>query len=169
MPTAVSVAKCFFDLRKKETNQELGFVKIQKLVYFAHTFYLGTTDQTMIEEPLEAWQWGPIFPSLYHCLLGQNIPQVMAAAPAIDDEEIRSFIGTLERLFRPFTTLQLSVMAHIERSPWYETVTKTTGSSDTSVDFLRKTLPAHLLSDRETILRLFGDFKEQSSHGGVSE
>lgn len=41
-------------------------LELQKILYIAHMFHLGTTDgQPLILEPFEAWEYGPVVPALY--------------------------------------------------------------------------------------------------------
>lgn len=162
MPSALAVAKCFFDFRRRDDGHDLSFVRIHKLVYFAHGLYLDRREELLIGEQLEAWQWGPIFPSLYYSLFGRNIPGVMASAPSIEDEDIRGFIERLEKALRGVDTLTLSAFAHEERSPWYQAVTEKTGSKDVSVEYLRKHLPPGVVIEREAIRSYFKDIRKQS-------
>jgi len=48
----------------KETN-DLTPMKMQKLVYFAHGWFLALTDESLISEAVQAWEFGPVVPSLY--------------------------------------------------------------------------------------------------------
>jgi uncharacterized phage-associated protein len=42
-------------------------LKLQKLLYVAHMVYVGRTNgRLLIDEPFEAWDFGPVLPSLYH-------------------------------------------------------------------------------------------------------
>lgn len=55
---------------------ELGFdadvpvdpMKIQKLLFFSHGYYLSLTGSPLTKEPFQAWRLGPVIPSLYHRL-----------------------------------------------------------------------------------------------------
>ena len=161
MPSALAVAKCFFDFRRRDDGHEHSFVRIHKLVYFAHGLHMGTHEKPLIEEQLEAWQWGPIFPSLYYSLFGRNIPGVMATAPSIEDEDVCSFIERLEKALRGVSTLTLSAFAHQEGSPWYQVVTEKTGNKDVSVEYLRGHLPPGVVIEREAIRSYFKEIREQ--------
>ena len=164
MPSALAVAKCFYDLAKVDRERPPGFVKIQKLVYFAHVLYLGMHDKPLIEEQLEAWQWGPIFPSLYHCLMGQDIAEVMRQAPTIQEPEAKSMVESVGKILMSLSTIDLSVMAHNEDSPWYKTVTAATESTDTSVEFLRMKLPPGLVIERDLIRQFYQGLRESGAH-----
>ena len=42
-------------------------LKLQKLVYISHGWHLAIFDRELVDdEYAEAWQYGPVFPSLYH-------------------------------------------------------------------------------------------------------
>ncbi len=45
----------------------LSNLKLQKILYLSHMFYLGRTDgEPLISGLFEAWDYGPVHPSLYH-------------------------------------------------------------------------------------------------------
>ena len=164
MPSALAVAKCLFDSRKKAAGRDLNFVRIHKLVYFAYGLYFNRKPEPLVEEQLEAWQWGPIFPSLYYSLIGRNIAEVMGAAPSIEDAEVRHFIESLERALRGIPTLTLSTLAHEDGSPWHQAVTAKTGSKDTSVGYLQNHLPPGVAIEREAVRKWFEQLQGQG-HG----
>ena len=41
-------------------------IKLQKLIYFAHGFYLAIREKPLVKEKIEAWQFGPVITSVYH-------------------------------------------------------------------------------------------------------
>ena len=43
---------------------------IIKLVYLSHGWMLGLHDTPLLWEPVEAWQYGPVVPSVYHLYKG---------------------------------------------------------------------------------------------------
>lgn len=46
----------------------LSPMKAIKLVYFCHAWYLGATSKPLLTEPVEAWTYGAVVPSLYQAL-----------------------------------------------------------------------------------------------------
>jgi uncharacterized phage-associated protein len=38
-------------------------MKLQKLLYLAHGYYVAITGQPLIDEDFEAWKYGPVAPS----------------------------------------------------------------------------------------------------------
>src|SRR5687768_9300066 len=67
MYNATSIAN-FFIQKGIEAGNPIDQMKVQKLVYFAHGWYLAITNQPLINEAIEAWRFGPVIPSLYHSL-----------------------------------------------------------------------------------------------------
>lgn len=41
-------------------------MKLQKLLYFVHGYYLAVTDNPWVNEAFEAWDYGPVVPSIYY-------------------------------------------------------------------------------------------------------
>ena len=63
-----AIANEFIDLSKEERGHSLSNLKLQKLVYIAHGFYLGFCGEPLSNANAQAWQYGPVFPSLYQNL-----------------------------------------------------------------------------------------------------
>jgi hypothetical protein len=41
-------------------------MKLQKLIYLAHGYYFAVTGCPLVGEQFEAWQFGPVSPTIYH-------------------------------------------------------------------------------------------------------
>ncbi|MFQ5632018.1 MAG: Panacea domain-containing protein, partial [bacterium] len=52
------IANYFIDFARKD-GVAISPMKLQKLVYFAHGYYLAITGQPLIEEEIQAWRYGP--------------------------------------------------------------------------------------------------------------
>src|ERR1700676_3931940 len=63
--SALAVANWFL-ARAAADGKSLDPMKLQKLIYFAHGWSLALTDIPLIEEHPEAWDYGPVIPSVYH-------------------------------------------------------------------------------------------------------
>jgi uncharacterized phage-associated protein len=44
----------------------LSNLELQKLLYVAHMIYLGRSGEPLVMELFEAWDYGPVLPTLYH-------------------------------------------------------------------------------------------------------
>ena len=62
--SAAAVANEFLRLARRD-EQTITPLKMQKLVYFAHGWHLALFGTPLIEEPVQAWQFGPVISSLY--------------------------------------------------------------------------------------------------------
>jgi len=47
-------------------NKPITPLKLQKLLFFLHKKYLQLTNKPLFEESFEAWQYGPVLPSIYN-------------------------------------------------------------------------------------------------------
>lgn len=63
--TPQHIANYFLD-KAEEDGRSLSPLKLIKLVYIAYGWVLALTNQRLFEEPIEAWQHGPVIPSIYH-------------------------------------------------------------------------------------------------------
>jgi len=64
--TAKAVANYVLDLSERE-GVEITPLKLQKMVYIAHGWHLAIRGQPLVtDEYAEAWDHGPVFPSLYY-------------------------------------------------------------------------------------------------------
>lgn len=60
-----AVANYFLEVANGE---DISPMKMQKLVYYAHGWHLAVTGRPLINEQIEAWQYGPVVPSLFRSL-----------------------------------------------------------------------------------------------------
>lgn len=89
MYSAAAVANTFLELAKRD-GKPLSNMKLQKLVYIAHGWMLGITGNPLIKNRVEAWQWGPVIPDLYHPLKKYGSGIVDESLPARQTLEAQS-------------------------------------------------------------------------------
>lgn len=124
MYTATSIAN-FFIRKGIEAGRPIDQMKVQKLVYFAHGWYLAITSQPLLTEAIEAWRFGPVIPSLYHSLKHSGNQSITAPIDVrkdstLDDDEleVQAYLNGIWDLYSPFSGIQLSNMTHEEETPW---------------------------------------------------
>src|SRR5262245_61420633 len=109
---AKAVANRFLNLARLE-EKNLTPMKLQKLVYYAQGWCLGLNDCPIINEQVEAWQYGPVIPTLYHTFKefgngaitalarqydigpippGRKFPTFTVRTPDVEDENAREFL-----------------------------------------------------------------------------
>lgn len=51
-----------------ETGETITNIKLQKLLYYCFAWYIVATDNKskLFSDPIEAWQYGPVVPNVYH-------------------------------------------------------------------------------------------------------
>lgn len=124
-PTA-AVANEFLELGEME-GIPISPMKLQKLVFFSHGWNLALYDRPLVNEQVECWEYGPVFPSLYRLVKhygadaitgriesGGRVPRL----PLDAEEQTRSLIKTVWDSYKQHSAIKLSNMTHIPDSPW---------------------------------------------------
>jgi uncharacterized phage-associated protein len=136
---AKAVANTFLDLAERD-GDTLTPMKIQKLVYFAHGWNLAIRNEPLIDEPVQAWRWGPVIPSLYHefKIYGNSpiteratvsewddknsVVHVVAPRLPANDHEAAAIVDRIWEVYKSFSPIQLSNMTHESDTPWRQIV-----------------------------------------------
>ncbi|MGY2286705.1 SocA family protein [Pseudomonas gingeri] len=142
---AKSIANYFLELAAAR-GESISPMKLQKLVYYAHGWYAGYTDQPLINEAVEAWQYGPVIPSLYHEFKRFGSGEIAgkafeydalgvreAAVPA--DPEIRTFLQNVYNSYGRYSGIRLSEMTHASGTPWDMTWSAAKGVRGVDIPF----------------------------------
>ena len=167
--SAKAVANYFLALAKEE-DKDLTPLQIQKLVYLAHGWYMAFYEEPLVDdEYVEAWDYGPVFPSLYHELkefgadpinrLAKNIEYIEGAdklgvwIPVIGKEDsiTKNLLGQAWEVYKDSTGGQLIELTHTEGSPWAQTRSKHKNiiNADISNDIIREYYKGKLKEHRE--------------------
>ncbi len=95
-------------------------MKLIKLVYIAHGWYLGITDNALIDENPEAWKYGPVIPSLYHRYkrYGNAPIEKYNGTPTLGNKEDENFLDKIWEVYGQYNGIELSAKTHQEDSPW---------------------------------------------------
>ena len=96
-------------------------MQLLKLVFISHGWMLGLYGRPLISDSVEAWQYGPVIPSVYHSYKRFGSSPI-TDIPAADVEgltaEERHVINQVCRHYAKFSGLQLSALTHTPDSPW---------------------------------------------------
>lgn len=120
---ATTIANKFLELAERD-GKKLTNMKLQKLVYIAHGYYLVATGQPLISDSVKAWQWGPVIIDLYEALKRYGSGNVSNPVPAPAEQLSQLAIAVIELVWKAygkFTGFQLSAITHKPNSPWSET------------------------------------------------
>ena len=64
----------------------LSNLALNKIIYFAHAWYLALYSQPLVDSPFEAWQYGPVHPQVYHQLKRYSDQPITSRLTRIDLE-----------------------------------------------------------------------------------
>lgn len=108
------------------SKSELTPKKIQKLVYYAYSWFIAINNQddnhidnVLFDEIPEAWIHGPVFPSLYLEFKSYNWNEVPKIETPVEfeNDDIMSFLNDIWSKFSCYSADELEYMTHQE-SPW---------------------------------------------------
>jgi uncharacterized phage-associated protein len=119
--------------RANKDAADITPMKLQKIVYFLHGWYLAITGQKLIDEGFARWQYGPVIPSLYRELkkygsspiddyIKQYDPASASFVPFfVNTSALPRFNDILEQVWAKYSgynAIQLSSMTHLPGTPW---------------------------------------------------
>lgn len=130
--SAKAVANYFLSKYRKHGISPL---KIQKLVYLSHGWHLAFYDDPLVDDEYpEAWQYGPVFASLYHEFKYRGRLPIFDLATEIgidlrkstpkipkSDTRVRELLDKVWEVYGEFSGIELSAMCHEPDSPWEKT------------------------------------------------
>jgi len=147
-----AVANYFIDLGISN-HIDLSPMKLQKLVYFAHGWYLAIHNERLIDENIAAWSFGPVISTIYHEFkhFGNDAIDTHAVnmvfnrkmhndyvttIPIINRLDIRtaSLLNKVWEIYSDYSAVQLSNATHACGTPWYHTWVGTGVSAGTTIN-----------------------------------
>jgi len=96
-------------------------MQLLKLVYLSHGWMLGLHSQPLLTENAEAWQYGPVVPSVYHHYKrfgGNTITDVPTSEPSGFTPEEQDLLQQVWKTYGKYNGLQLSALTHQPGTPW---------------------------------------------------
>lgn len=97
-------------------------MKLIKLVYIAHGWYLGFTDKQLISESPEAWKYGPVIPSVYDKYKSYRNQNIYPTTKNVFNLGINAkdqlFLDKIWTTYGKENGLQLSNRTHQPGTPW---------------------------------------------------
>jgi uncharacterized phage-associated protein len=124
VPSVIDVANYILGISRETPEDEeydlISHMKLQKLVYFCQGFFLALYGRPLFSEPIEAWQHGPVCPTLYHLLKNYG---ALPITPIIEPEKIqleeqeKYVINMVYDYYGQYSASYLRKMTHRE-GPW---------------------------------------------------
>jgi uncharacterized phage-associated protein len=129
MYSPTTIANYF--IKKHCDDTQLTPMKLIKLVYIAYGWYLALSDgEELVDEKPQAWNLGPVMPSLYHNLKHYGGNKVNEPIPLFKNEEISdndvAFLNSIWNKYGKYNGIELSAITHTNGTPWSEIYPKGT-------------------------------------------
>ena len=139
--SAAAIANEFLELAWQQ-DKSITPLKMQKLVYFAHGWYLALFSEPLIGEAIQAWKYGPVIGSLYRLLKQYGNGAIRESIRVITQEgdqparirqeglsateiaNARAVVARVWEQYGKFTASQLTTLTHSPDSPWSQTPNK---------------------------------------------
>ncbi len=133
-----------------DQGQPITPMKLQKLLYLAHGIHLATYGKPLLNEPIEAWEYGPVIPEVYQSFKQWgNAPitdypslylkigdDVYTDLHALGNDASKTISDTWATA-KDYSAIQLSGWSHKKGSPWAQSYRGPAASSTIPNDLIK--------------------------------
>jgi len=120
---AIDVANYFLIICDYESDDFISHLKLQKLVYYAQGFHLAMYSKPLFNEPILAWEHGPVIESLYHKFKGygsRGIDKPEDFDESIFEQKHKLLLNEIFIVYGQYSAWKLRELTHNE-PPWKDT------------------------------------------------
>jgi uncharacterized phage-associated protein len=146
----MDVAKYLLSMQDDDAGESITTLKLQKLLYYCQGFHLALFDEPLFDDRIEAWDHGPVVPSVYHEFKGygrETLPIQLFDVDASLTHDQRELIDEVYTVYGQFSAWKLRNMTHDEM-PWKKTFEE--GQSTIRHEDLRAYFSTQLRRDEAT-------------------
>jgi len=108
----------WFVQRANRDGKQLSIMSLLKLTYIAHGWFLEMRGQPLFDNEIEAWQYGPVIPEVYHSFRRKGVVVSEMLEGQQVPEELSGFLEQIYSGYAGLSPFQLSDMTHQEGGPW---------------------------------------------------
>ncbi|HEK0786520.1 TPA: SocA family protein [Proteus mirabilis] len=142
--SAAAVANAFIQRAIDGKIPDLTPMKLQKLMFYAQSWYLKIYDEELIDDHFRKWQYGPVIQDLYHKLKdyganiikkpvsvgvssfnnaknGDIIFKIIEPSVPASDEKSWGLIDRIILVYGDYPATRLSAMTHLSGTAWAKT------------------------------------------------
>lgn len=108
MENAISISYYFIQKAKEKKKGEykgedtqITPLKLQKLLYFAQGIYLSRHNECLFDDPIEAWDYGPVVVRVWRYFRATGTASE-DLIPKVSDEIIEEKVGEIGDKYKPF-------------------------------------------------------------------
>lgn len=156
--TARAIAN-YYLARVFQDGSFLTPMQLLKLVYIAHGWNLAINRRPLIDDPVEAWKYGPVIVDLYHGTkkFGPNpVTEFISGGPRdIPQNCIQEDIRLAEKVlakYRNWKAFELMEMTHQEGTPWHTVWYQQGGNKRSHVVIPNSLIQKHFMELEKRIL-----------------
>lgn len=119
---AAQIANYFIERGQKD-GVTVDPLKVQKLVYLAHGWYLHFHHALLVSDQIEAWKYGPVVPGLYFAFRRNGAKTIAERAKVPDcapylNEKTISFLNQIWHCYGRWSGIDLSMLTHETNCAW---------------------------------------------------
>jgi uncharacterized phage-associated protein len=122
---SLAVAQYLLDCCRQAGDAVVTPMQLIKLAYVAHGHMLGKHGRPLLDEPVQAWQYGPVVPSVYYAVKSFKSAPVPAVPGAPSDlvftQEERAVMKAVAQQYGKYSGIVLSSATHKPGTPWQRT------------------------------------------------
>ena len=122
MYDVLTVADAILKIAKAQ-GKSLTPMQLVKLTYIAHGWSLGLRGRDLFANRIEAWQYGPVIPDLYHATKSYGrSPIPLSAIGEVNDVAVSrddyAFLADVFNKYGHLDGIALSYLTHRAGTPW---------------------------------------------------
>jgi len=128
---ARAVANFLLDYGESK-GRPITIMSLQKILFFAHAWYLASTDKPLVGQPFEAWTYGPVNRVVYDQFKGSKDKPIEGRAKVLNaaagryetarcdgmDDDTVTLLRNIFDYYSAHHPFHLSQITHEEGSPW---------------------------------------------------
>jgi uncharacterized phage-associated protein len=129
MYSPTQVVNKFIELANA-SGSSMTHMQVQKLLYIAHGFNLAFYDEPLLKDPVCAWKYGPVIPSVYTALkVNRSRPIISPLNTGLGleksiDNRTNALLESIYTTYGKLNGTQLSEFTHRPGTPWSCTMGK---------------------------------------------
>jgi len=117
----------YFIKSSQDKGGDISPMKLLKLCYIAHGWYMAFYNEDLIDETIYAWKYGPVIESIYHQFKPYGNGQINrlysnpfsnGKYPLPNDKAVEDFLDLIWDSYGKYTGVELSSMTHQQGTPW---------------------------------------------------
>jgi len=142
--TASQVAKWFLAHNRIAADCEgaefISNLKLQKLLYYAQGCFLAVNNRPLFEDPIVAWQHGPVVESVYHEYKSNGANGIHFEDDfdfSVFTSEENELLQEVYDIFGQYSAWKLRNMTH-EETPWKSTLPNTVIPQDAIKEYFKQ-------------------------------